>query len=99
MTSLGIQSSILEEVVKLNGNNWHTWQSQIMMALQSNDSDEIVSGEEKEPPADKGETHKEWKKKNKLTVTCMWSCVEPEWQHLVLGETCGSVAFANNFYP
>ena len=25
MTSLGIQSSILEQVVKLNGDNWHTW--------------------------------------------------------------------------
>jgi len=90
MTSFSIPSSILEQVVKLNGNNWHTWQSQIMMALQSNDSDEIVSGEEKEPPADKGETHKEWKKKNKLAVTYMLSRTEPKWQ-LVLGLNGGHI--------
>ena len=53
MTSLGIQSSILEQVVKLNGDNWHTWQSQIMMAFQSNESDEIIAGMKKEPSANK----------------------------------------------
>ena len=46
MTSFSIPSSILEQVVKLNdGDNWHTWQSQIMMALQSDESDKIVSGD------------------------------------------------------
>ena len=93
MTSLGIQSSILEHVVKHNGNNWHTWQSQIMMAFQSNESDEIVAGTEKKPSANKADELRDWKRKSKLTVTYMWSCIEPEWQHLVLGETSGSVAF------
>ena len=94
MTSLGIQSSILEQVVKLNGDNWHTWQSQIMMAFQSNESDEIVAGLEKEPSANKADELRGWKRKNKLTVTYMWSRIEPKWQHLVLGETSGSIAFA-----
>jgi hypothetical protein len=94
MTSLGIQSSILEQVVKLNGDNWHTWQSQIMMAFQSNESDEIVAGTEQEPSANKGDELKDWKQKNKLAVTYMWSCIEPKWQCLVLGETSSSIAFA-----
>jgi gag-polypeptide of LTR copia-type len=94
MTSLGIQSSILEQVVKLNGDNWHIWQSQSMMAFQSNESDEIVAGMEKEPSANKADELRDWKRKNKLAVTYMWSRIEPEWQHLVLGETGGSIAFA-----
>jgi gag-polypeptide of LTR copia-type len=93
MTSFSIPSSILEQVVKLNGDNWHTWQSQIMMAFQSNESDEIVAGTEKEPPANKADKLKDWKRKNKRAVTYMWSRIEPEWQHLVLGETHGSIAF------
>src|SRR5258705_10009276 len=91
MTSFNIPSSILEQVVKLNGDNWHTWKSQIMMAFQSN---EIVSGTEKKPPANKPDELKDWKQKNKHTVTYMWSRIEPEWQHLVLGETHGSIIFA-----
>ena len=71
MTSLGIRSSILEQVVKLNGDNWHTWQSQIMMALQSNESDEIVAGTEQEPSANKVDELKDWKWKNKLAVPYM----------------------------
>ena len=93
MTSLGIQSNILEQVVKLNGDNWHTWQSQIMMAFQSNESDEIIAGIEKEPSANKADELRDWKKKNKLTMTYTWSCIEPKWQHLVLGETSSSIAF------
>ena len=78
MTSLGIQSSILEQVVKLNGDNWHTWQSQIMMAFQSNESDEIIASIEKEPSANKADELRDWKRKNKLTMTYMWSCTEPK---------------------
>jgi hypothetical protein len=59
MTSLGIQSGILEQVVKLNGDNWQTWQSQIMMAFQSNESDEIVASMEKEPSANKADKLKD----------------------------------------
>jgi len=64
-----------------------------MMALQSNESDEIVAGMEQEPSANKADELKDWKQKNKLTVTYMWSCIEHKWQHLVLGETSGSIAF------
>ena len=93
MTSLGIQSSILEQVVKLNDDNWHTWKFQIMMAFQSNESDEIAACMEKEPFANKADKLRDWKRKNKLAMIYMWSHIEPEWQHLVLGETSGSVAF------
>ena len=85
MTSLGIQSSILEQVVKLNDDNWHTWKFQIMMAFQSNESDEIAACMEKEPFANKADKLRDWKRKNKLAMIYMWSHIEPEWQHLVLG--------------
>ena len=64
-----------------------------MMDFQSNKSDEIIAGTEKEPSANKADELRDWKRKIKLTVTYMWSCIEPEWQHLVLAETSGSVAF------
>jgi len=84
MSSSAFLSTVLEQVVKLNGDNWHTWQAQILMVFQLNDSDDIVSGKEPEPDA-----LKEWRRKNKLAVTLMWSCIEPEWQHLVLGQPLG----------
>jgi len=64
------------------------------LAIPDHESDEIVAGTEKEPSANKADELKDWKRKNKLAVTYMWSHIEPEWQHLVLGETSGSVAFA-----
>jgi hypothetical protein len=38
-------------------------------------------------------SRRNWKQKNKLAMIFMWSRIEPEWQHLVLGETSGCVAF------
>ena len=73
--------------------NWYTWQSQIMMAFWSNKSDEIIAGMEEEPLANKADELRDWKRKNQLSVTYMWSHIELEWQHLVLWETSGRVAF------
>ena len=94
MSSAGFPSTILEQVPKLNGDNWHTWQSNMLMVFQFNKSDEIISGVEKEPAVDKVSELKDWKRKNKLAVPIMWSRIEPEWQHLLLRCTLGSVTFA-----
>jgi hypothetical protein len=91
---MGFPSTILEQVPKLNGDNWHTWQSNMLMVFQFNESNEIILGVEKEPAADKVSKLKDWKQKNKLAIPIMWSRIEPEWQHLLLGCTLGSVAFA-----
>src|ERR1700685_1010455 len=92
-TSASIPSMFLDQVVKLNGDNWHTWQAQILMVLRLNESDEIVCGKEHEPDASEVEALKEWKWKNKLALTLMWSRIEPELRHLVLDKSLGSVAF------
>ena len=45
------------------------------------------AGMEKEPSANKADELtqlRDWKRKNKLAVTYMWSHIESEWQHLVL---------------
>jgi hypothetical protein len=78
MSSSAFPSTVLEQVVKLNGDNWHTWKAQILMVFQLNDSDDIVSGKEPEPGAAKADALKEWRCKNKLAVTLMWSHIEPE---------------------
>ena len=39
------------------------------MDFQSNKSDEIVAGIEKEPSANKADELRDWKRKNKLAVT------------------------------
>jgi uncharacterized cupin superfamily protein len=83
----------LQNVTKLNGDNWHTLKSQIMKVLVSIEADDIVSGEEPKPAASDKTDVRDWKTRNKKAGTIMWSCTEPEWQYLYDDEPFGSVVF------
>lgn len=87
-------SALLENVTKLNDTNFLSWWPQVQKVLVTIDADEIVDGTEK-APAESEATYKAWKTANKKACTIMWSCTEPQWQHLYDDVTLGSRAYAN----
>lgn len=84
-------NSLLENVTKLNGENWISWISQIKKILIAIDADEVITGDEKEPNDADGK--KDWKRRNKKAGLVMWSCIEPQWQYLVEDEPTGTGAY------
>ncbi|KZP27009.1 hypothetical protein FIBSPDRAFT_886903 [Athelia psychrophila] len=77
---------LLENVVKLNGENWSSWSSQITKVLITVEADEIVTGNERQP-MDEAES-KAWTKANKrawLSTTQIQSVLKARTQLISIG--------------
>lgn len=90
-TIFHIPSTLLEEVKLLTDSNWHTFSTQLLTVLASNDSDDIVTGTAP-PPTDPTELAV-YNKKNKLAKTYIWSCTSKEWCYPVEDKATGKLAY------
>ena len=92
MTStIHIPSNLLNEIELLTDSNWHTFNTQLITVLASNDSDDIVTGTVT-PPTDTDQLAI-YNKKNKLAKTYIWSRTSKEWCYLVEDKSNGKLAY------
>ena len=89
-----LSNALLENVTKLNDNNFLSWWPQVQKLLITIDADEIIEGMEKEPDESDAISHKAWGTANKKACTIMWACTEPQWQHLYDDVALGPQAYA-----
>ena len=80
-SSIHIPSTLLKEIEILMDSNWHTFNTQLITVLASNDSDDIITGTIT-PPTDANQLTI-YNKKNKLAKTYIWSHTSKEWCYLV----------------
>ena len=90
-SSIHIPSTLLEEIEPLTDSNWHTFNTQLITVLASNDSDDIITGMVI-PPTDADQLTI-YNKKNKLAKTYIWSRTSKEWHHLVEDKANGKLAY------
>ena len=89
--SIHILSTLLKEIELLTDSNWHTFNTQLITVLASNDSDDIITGMVT-PPADANQLAI-YNKKNKLAKTYIWSHTSKEWHYLVKDKANGKLAY------
>ena len=90
-SSIHILSTLLQQIEPLTDSNWHTFNTQLITVLASNDSNDIITGTVTPPTdADQLATYNE---KNKLAKTYIWSRTFKEWHYLVKDKPNGKLAY------
>ena len=90
-SSIHIPSTLLEEIEPLTDSNWHTFNTQMVTVLASNDSNNIITSMVT-PPTDADQLAI-YNKKNKLAKMYIWSCTSKKWHRLVKDKTNRKLAY------